>query len=113
MEVNEIRLDRMTNAYLASVYDELCEEYRRRLCKQWELHDNQVFWIPSDRKGELIGVDVIDGMTLSMDELREVVEYGVTYEQFTDYLEACERGGSVSVRAWFGLQYRGEKGGVG
>lgn len=103
----------MTNAYLASVYDEVCEEYRRRLCKQWKLYDKQVFWVPSDRKGELIGVDIIDGIMLSMGEVRAIVELGVTYEQFMEYHEACERGGSVSVHAWFGLHYRGEKGGVG
>lgn len=113
MEVNDIRIDRMGVQYLSEVYNEVCEEYRRRLCTQWELYDKQVFWIPSVRKGEMVGIDIIDGVMLSMGELRDVVELGVTYEQFMDYHEACERGCGVSIRAWFGLHYRGEKGGVG
>lgn len=113
MEVNNIRIDRMGVQYLSEVYNEVCEEYRRRLCKQWDLDDNQVFWIPSDRKGVDVGIDVIDGIVLYMHEVRDIVELGITHKQFMDYHEACERGGSVSIRAWFGTDYRGEKGGVG
>lgn len=115
MEVNEIRLDRMTNAYLASVYDELCEEYRRRLCKQWDLDcEKQSGWV-CKRVGETLVVDIVEGFAINMEDIRLIVENGIAMDAFMQYVDyyTWNPENCPSIRNWFLGGYRGEKGGVG
>ena len=46
-------------AQLKGAYEEICEEYRRRLNAQWDLNIKDSWWIPSDRIG----------MTLALNDL--------------------------------------------
>lgn len=111
MEVNEIRLDRMGNEYLSAVYDEVCEEYRRRLCKQWDLDIKQTWWIPSDRVGEVLALNDCE-FSLGMADVRMFVEQNISYEEFIKWWDYNMEQGDINAYSWF-KGYRGEKGGVG
>lgn len=105
----------MTNAYLGEVYKEVCEEYRRRLCKQWDLDcEKQSGWVLK-RVGETLVVDIVGGFAINMDEIRLIVENGISIDAFMQYVDyyTCHHDDCPSVRNWFLSGYRGEKGGVG
>lgn len=116
MEVNEIRVDRMGVQYLSEVYNEICEEYRRRLCKQWDLDIKQTWWIPTDRAGETLALNDCE-FSIGMADVRLFVERNIPYEEFIkwwDYNVEATESDCIEVNAytWFN-GYRGEKGGVG
>ena len=115
MEVNDISIDRMGVQYLSEVYNEVCEEYRRRLCKQWDLDcEKQSRWV-LDRVGETLIVDIIGGFAINMDEIRIMVENGVSLDAFMQFVDYYTRDNDIcpSIHGWFLSGYRGEKGGVG
>lgn len=106
----------MSNAYLAEVYNEVCEEYRRRLCKQWGLDIKQTWWIPSDRVGEILALNDLE-FSLGMADVRMFVEQNISYEEFVKWWTYNEENFMLNERqinayTWF-KGYRGEKGGVG
>ena len=117
MEVNGIRLDQMTNACLASAYEEICEEYCRRLNKQWNLDINHSWRLPQRTKGEFLTLNDL-GFSAVMCDVRLFVEEGISYEEFIkwwDYNAKAIKNGCDEINAytWFMGGYRGEKGGVG
>lgn len=115
MEVNEIELDRMGVQYLSEVYNEICEEYRRRLCKQWDLDcEKQSGWV-CKRVGEILVVDIVGGFAINMEEIRLLVENGIGIDAFMQYVDYYTWNPDISpsIRKWFVEGYRGEKGGVG
>lgn len=115
MEVNEIRIDRMSNAYLSEVYNEVCEEYRRRLCKQWNLDcEKQSGWV-CKRVGETLVVDIVGGFAINMEDVRLLVENAISIDAFMQYVDyyTWHTDSCPNIRNWFLSGYRGEKGGVG
>lgn len=104
----------MTNAYLSEVYNEVCEEYRRRLCKQWDLDIKQTWWIPTDRVGEVLALNDCE-FSLGMADVRMFVEQNISYERFIEWWDYTIDGQGINAYSWFvlGAGYRGEKGGVG
>lgn len=104
----KFQISQSNNSTLKAVYEHCCEEYRHRLCKQWDLQQEQVFWVPSRRIGEMVGVDVIGGYYVCMEDVIYIVDHNITLNQYLEYQEACDRGGSISVYAWFHLHYRPE-----
>lgn len=69
---------------LKALYEMCCEEYRRRLCDQWEMSFDGSFWI-ADIVGE--GLSMGDYWVLDMTEIKYCVENGVTYEAYDEYWE--------------------------
>lgn len=84
--INQIKLQ--SHSGLPKIYEAVCEEYRRRLCNAWEIPFDESWW-HGDEIGE--GLFLADWwMPLDMQELRYVVDNGVTFEAWLEYCAFME-----------------------
>ena len=96
---------------LKSAYEDICQEYVRRLCEAWEIPLEESWWM-ADRVGE--GLFLADWwMPLYMQELRYIVENGVTHEAWMEYCAFVESGINdgnecprINFYSWFALNCR-------
>ena len=112
METNkEYELESAPIDLLKKMYESCCEEYRKRLCAQWEIPFKESWWM-ADRVGE--GLFLADWwMPLYMQELRYIVENGVTHDAWMEYcafVEAEINDGNerplINFHSWFALNCR-------
>lgn len=75
-------------AQLKGAYEEICEEYRKRLCDQWELDIRDSWWIPSDRIGMTLALCDLE-YSLGMEDVRLMVDLNVSYEDFLEWWNHC------------------------
>ena len=98
---------------LKSAYEDICQEYVRRLCEAWEIPLEEAWWHGDEIGGSLFLADW--WMPLDMQELRYVVENGVTHESWMEYCDFVESeinsGKSqprINFRSWFARVARPE-----
>lgn len=83
---NELSL--ITGSQLKNMYESICEEYRRRLCEQWNIPVDESWW-HGDAIGE--GLFIADWwMSLSINEIRYVVDNYISEAQWMEYCDFYE-----------------------
>lgn len=97
------------NATLKAVYEHCCEEYRRRLCEQWEMRYYNSYWV-ADRIGDVLCLNDCE-YSISIDDVRYFVDHNTSYENFSEYWEyildcAYKDKPSPNVYSWFEKGYR-------
>lgn len=98
------------NATLKTVYEHCCEEYRRRLCEQWDLYYKDSWWIPSDRIGETLALQDCEYF-LSMSDVIMFVDMEISYSAFCEWWNYNNEWedhfeGYVNAYSWFEKGYR-------
>lgn len=98
------------NATLKAVYEHCCEEYRRRLCEQWELYYKDSWWIPSDRIGETLALQDCE-YSLSMSDVIMFVNKEISFKDFEEWWNYNNEWedhfeGYVNAYSWFEKGYR-------
>lgn len=99
--INQIKLQSPKG--LAKTYEGICEEYRKRLCDQWDLNVNESYWIPSDRPGTILALCDLE-YSLRMEDVRLFVDLCTSYEDFCeywDYLFKCVHAYPINAFSWF------------
>lgn len=98
---------------LAKTYEGICEEYRRRLSEAWEIPLDDLWWHGDEIGGGLFLADW--WAPLDMQELRYVVENGVSFEAWLEYCAFMEteiiKGNDrprINFTSWFALNARPE-----
>lgn len=81
MSETAISVEHFPLAQLKGAYEEICEEYRRRLNEQWGLDIEDSWWIPSDRIGATLALNDLES-SLSIEDVRLMVELNISYEDF-------------------------------
>lgn len=84
--INQIRLQSPKG--LAKTYEGICEEYRKRLCAQWDLDIKDSWWIPSDFPGSALALNDLE-YSLGMEDVRLFVDLDVSYEDFSEWWNHC------------------------
>lgn len=102
--INQIKLQSPKG--LAKTYEGICEEYRKRLCDQWEIPFDESWW-----QGDTIGTCLFIAdwwMPLNMQELQYVVDNCVTEREWLEYCDFVEseiNNGHdrprINFRSWF------------
>ena len=74
-------------------FQDVCEEYRLRLCKQLNIPLSNTYWV-ADRIGDLLDVNCY--YVIDMDSLKFVVDSGMSFDEFDEWytkqLENYEKG---------------------
>lgn len=98
---------------LKSAYEDICQEYVRRLCEAWEIPLEEAWWHGDEIGGGLFLADW--WYPLGMQELRYVVENNVTHDvwmEYCAYVEAEINNGNerplINFHSWFALNARPE-----
>lgn len=98
---------------LKEIYEIVCQEYVSRLCKLWEVSEDEAWWGLDEIGDELHIADA--PWLLDMTEVRYIVENEVTYEQYEEYWEFVEQEISsglprprINFRSWFKMGARPE-----
>lgn len=95
---------------LKSIYEQCCEEYRRRLNEQWQLDVKDSWWIPTNRIGEVLALCDCE-YSLSMGDVRYFVEHETSFEDFEEwrnYIFNNENRPFINAYSWFELGCRPE-----
>lgn len=97
---NQIKM--ANNDTLKLAYETCCEEYRRRLCEQWELMPSQTSWHGALLEG-CIYIDFIGGIVLDMEQLRLLVENNIKLDDFIRYWDYASKTGEgvINMKNWF------------
>lgn len=98
----KFQISQSDNSTLKTVYEHCCEEYRRRLCEQWEIMPSQTSWHGALLEG-CIYIDFIGGIVLDMEQLRLIVENNIKLDDFIrywDYASKTEKG-VINMKNWF------------
>lgn len=89
---------------LKATYESCCEEYRRRINEQWSLDIKDSWWIPSDRTGMTLALCDLE-YSLSMEDVRLMVDLGISYEAFNEWWNHCVSGDPedyhINAYNWF------------
>lgn len=88
METTYNSVEQFPIGCLKNAYEEICNEYRRRLCDMWEVPYGETWW-HGDKVGE--GLFLSDWWRpLDIQELRYVVENIVTEKSWLEYCDFTE-----------------------
>ena len=68
--------------HLSLSYEQICEEYRLRLCNQFGIDWHDTYWIIY-RIGDLLDVNCY--YVIDMDSLKFVVDSGMTFDEFDEW----------------------------
>ena len=102
---NQIKI--ANNETLKLAYETCCEEYRKRLCEQWEIMQSQTSWHVALLEG-CIYIDFIGGIVLDIEQLRLLVENNIKLSDFIRYWDYASRTveGVINMKNWFLKGYR-------
>lgn len=101
---NQLRLQHIEN--LSLIFDVVCEEYRKRLCSQWNLDFSDSWWIPSDRVGETLALNDME-YSLGMEDIRLFVDLDIKFEDFCEWWNYnLSAQNQVNSYHWFLKGYR-------
>lgn len=102
--INQIKLESPQG--LAQAYEGVCEEYRKRLCDQWEIPFDESWW-----NGGAIGEELFLAdwwMPLNMEQIRYVVDNCVFEDEWLEYCDFVEseihdgrQYPRINFRSWF------------
>lgn len=97
---NQIKI--ANNETLKLAYETCCEEYRKRLCEQWEIPIQDTAWTSYITKG-LLYIDFIGGIVLDIDQIILLVSNGIKLDDFIRYWDYASRTGEgvISMKNWF------------
>ena len=101
-EMIQSQIKLLNNEGLKLAYETCCEEYRKRLCEQWEIMPSQTSWHGALLEG-CIYIDFIGGIVLDMEQLRLIVENSIKLDDFIrywDYASKTEKG-VINMKNWF------------
>lgn len=111
MSATAMSVEHFPLAQLKGAYEEICQEYARRLCEAWEIPFEEAWWHGDEIGGGLFLADW--WYPLGMQELRYVVENGVTHDawmEYCDFVESVIKGGNerpiINFHSWFALNAR-------
>lgn len=98
-------MNTLSNREIAELYKDICEQYRRRLCGQWELSLDASWWIPSWTVGGTLALNDCE-ISLGMEDVRLFVDNNIDYDRFAewwDYVVECYCGHDtpISAYSWF------------
>ena len=85
---------------LSLSYEQVCEEYRLRLCNQFGIDWHDTYWI-LDRIGGVL--DIQSYYAIDMDELRYIVDYSMSFEDFEEWYEQLanmDNANRINIRSW-------------
>lgn len=92
-------------------YELICQEYVRRLCEAWEIPLEDAWWHGDKIGGGLFIADW--WCPIEMQELRYIVEHGVTHDAWMEYCAFVEseiNNGKdrprINFHSWFALNCR-------
>lgn len=90
------------NATLKAVYEHCCEEYRKRLCEQWEIPLENATWSLTMCEG-LLYIDFIGGIVLDIDQIILLVSNGIKLADFIRYWDYASKTetGVINMKNWF------------
>lgn len=107
--INQIKLQSPKG--LAKTYEGICEEYRKRLCDQWEILFDETWW-HGDKIGEVLFI-ADWWMSLNMEQIRYIVDNCVSeaeWPEYCDFVELEINNGQerprINFRSWFELGAR-------
>lgn len=113
MSATAMSVEHFPLAQLNGAYEEICQEYVRRLCEAWEIPLEDAWWHGDKIGGGLFLADW--WMPLDMQELRYVVENGITHEAWMEYCSFVESEinnekdrPQINFHSWFALNARPE-----
>lgn len=92
-EMIQSQIKLLNNEGLKLAYETCCEEYRRRLCEQWEMPLENATWSLTMYEG-LLYIDFIGGIVLDIDQIILLVSNDVKLDDFIrywDYASKTER----------------------
>lgn len=102
----KFQISQSNNSTLKAVYEHCCEEYRKRLCEQWEILPSQTSWHGALGEG-YIYIDFIGGIVLAIDQVRFIVENEI---KLCDFLKWWDYGSKnkfcPTMENWFLKGYR-------
>lgn len=86
--------------YLGLSYEQICDEYRLRLCNQFYIDWNDTYWIAGRVGGVL---DIQSYYAIDMDELRYIVDNSMTFEDFEEWYDQwmyTDNKNGINIRSW-------------
>lgn len=92
--------NKLSTLRLSLSYEQVCEEYRLRLCNQFGIDWHDTYWI-LDRIGGVL--DIQSYYAIDMDELRYIVDNAMSFEEFDEWYEQCmdtENENRINLRSW-------------
>ena len=98
----KFQISQSNNHTLKAVYEHCCEEYRRRLCEQWEITPSTATWDDPLCEG-LLYIDFVSGIVLDMSQVRLLVENNIKLDDFIRYWDYASRTkeGVINMKNWF------------
>lgn len=98
--INQIKLQ--SSIGIIEVYEGICEEYRRRLCEQWEIDFDESWWV-LDRIGETLVIHRVHLYTLQMEDIRLMIDKNISFDDFLEWWEndAMNPEHPINARCWF------------
>ena len=91
---------KLTPLRLSLSYEQVCEEYRLRLCNQFGIDWNDTYWIVGRVGGVL---DIQSYYAIDMDELRYIVDNSMTFEDFEEWYNQwiyTDNKNRINLRSW-------------
>lgn len=100
------------NVTLKAVYEQCCEEYRRRLCEMWEIWFDNTSWQGGNDSFEhgSLYIDLIGGVYLDITQIRFIVDNNISCGAFLSYWDyLSEHKYAPNMYNWFikGLRPKG------
>lgn len=92
--------NKLTPLRLSLSYEQVCEEYRLRLCNQFGIDWHDTYWIVGRVGGVL---DIQSYYAIDMDELRYIVDSSMSFEDFEEWYEQwmdTENEKRINLRSW-------------
>lgn len=92
--------NKLSTLRLSLSYEQVCEEYRLRLCNQFEISYSDTYWIVG-RVGGIL--DIQSYYAIDMDELRYIVDNSMTFEDFEEWYEQLanmDNANRINIRSW-------------
>lgn len=101
MSATAMSVEHFPLAQLKGTYEEICNEYRRRLNEQWDLDIKDSWWIADKVGGTLCLCDL--EYSLGMEDVRLMVDLNVSYEDFIEWWNHCLGDTKYHINAfnWF------------
>ena len=91
---------KLTPMNLCLSFENICDEYRLRLCNQFGISYSDTYWIV-DRVGGVL--DIQSYYAIDMDELRYIVDHSMSFEDFEEWYEQwmdTENENRINIRSW-------------
>lgn len=98
----KFQISQCNNDTLKGVYEHCCEEYRKRLCEQWDIPLENATW-DSSMCENLLCIDFIGGIVLDIAQIILLVSIEVKLDDFIRYWDYASKTkkGVINMKNWF------------